>query len=171
MENFDFKNQIIDRDSMSDEVHLVEASTGIRFANFIIDIIGRIAFEFGIGLVLGALALTSENGTESLGEFFAEGESSFSFTGLLFSVFAGIVYYSFFEYFTKGKTLGKILTRTRAVTEYGENLTFGQAVIRSLCRYIPFEPFSFFAASRGWHDTISNTMVIDERESRLPAEY
>jgi len=35
-------------------------------------------------------------------------------------------------------------------------------VIRSLCRFIPLEAFSFlFNDGSGWHDTISSTKVIN----------
>jgi uncharacterized RDD family membrane protein YckC len=172
MEIFDYNNQIIDKDSMGGDVHLVEASTGVRFANFIIDSIGRLAFIYGLGIIIGLIALSNEDLADYLVEVaIEEEETGYAMADIVFSFIAGLFYYLLFEYFTKGKTLGKILTRTRAVTEEGENLTFGQTLIRTLCRLIPFEPFSFFAASRGWHDTISRTMVIDERESKLPVQY
>jgi uncharacterized RDD family membrane protein YckC len=38
-------------------------------------------------------------------------------------------------------------------------------VIRTLCRFIPFEPFSFLGATpRGWHDTYSDTYVIKKKK-------
>ena len=71
-------------------------------------------------------------------------------------------YYIIMEYVFKGKTFGKLLTKTRAVTEYGERMDLGTIMVRSLCRLIPFEAFSFLGeeGTKGWHDTISKTKVI-----------
>jgi hypothetical protein len=67
-----------------------------------------------------------------------------------------------------GRTLGKMITGTRAVNEDGTKLTFGRALGRTLCRYIPFEAFSFLGGNgrpRGWHDRISRTKVISIKKS------
>jgi len=76
------------------------------------------------------------------------------------------LYYSLLETFLKGKSIGKFVTQTRAVREDGSELDFRTALIRSLCRVVPFEPFSFLGDSNsGWHDNWSKTMVIDETKS------
>jgi uncharacterized RDD family membrane protein YckC len=31
---------------------------------------------------------------------------------------------------------------------------------RTLCRFIPFEIFTFLGSKRGWHDVFSNTYVV-----------
>lgn len=72
-----------------------------------------------------------------------------------------------------GRTLGKLITGTKAVSEDGSELTFGQAVGRTLCRFIPFEAFSFLGGDgkpRGWHDTIPKTKVISVRRKRPSTE-
>ena len=59
---------------------------------------------------------------------------------------------------------GKFLTGTKVVNESGGKPTFGQILGRSLCRFIPFEAFSFLFgdSSRvvGWHDKFSGTLVV-----------
>lgn len=70
-----------------------------------------------------------------------------------------IAYYTVFEYFAKGRTLGKMATGTVAVRADGSNLTFKDAFLRTLCRFIPFEIFSAFGY-RPWHDSLTNTLVI-----------
>jgi hypothetical protein len=40
-------------------------------------------------------------------------------------------------------------------------LTFKDALLRSLCRLIPFEVFSGFGVP--WHDSLTNTMVVKKR--------
>ncbi|WP_158237856.1 RDD family protein [Emticicia sp. TH156] len=57
-------------------------------------------------------------------------------------------------------TVGKVITKSTIVNADGEFISMGNAFIRTLCRYIPFEPFSFLIGSRGWHDSVSNTSVV-----------
>jgi uncharacterized RDD family membrane protein YckC len=58
-----------------------------------------------------------------------------------------------------GADAGKLLFGTFVVSASGAKPAFGQIVKRTLCRYIPFEPFSFFGET-GWHDSISKTRVV-----------
>ncbi|WP_462319563.1 hypothetical protein [Marinilabilia sp.] len=47
------------------------------------------------------------------------------------------------------------------VTETGESPGFRTILIRSLCRFIPFDALSFLGGEEsGWHDRISGTRVI-----------
>jgi len=81
-----------------------------------------------------------------------------------------LVYYLPQEAFS-GRTLGKLITGTKAVNQDGTELSFGQALGRTLCRFIPFEAFSFFGENgrpKGWHDRIPNTMVISVRRTYYP---
>jgi len=76
--------------------------------------------------------------------------------------FLFLIYFVFPEKFS-GKTLGKLITGTKAESEDGAKLTFGQALVRTLCRFIPFEIFSFFGGNGrpiGLHDKIPKTKVI-----------
>jgi uncharacterized RDD family membrane protein YckC len=71
-----------------------------------------------------------------------------------------IGYYLFFEG-TFGATPGKMITKTRVVRFDGDKPRFGQIVGRTLSRFVPFEPFSFFSNnSQGWHDRWSGTRVV-----------
>ncbi len=47
--------------------------------------------------------------------------------------------YTLLEGAAKGKTLGKLITGTRALKIDGSNLTWKDAFLRSLCRIVPFE--------------------------------
>ncbi len=72
-----------------------------------------------------------------------------------------MIYYSFFEGFT-GRSLGKFFTKTKVVTEEGERPDFKTVVVRSLCRHIPFNAFSFLSSDGiGWHDKFSGTRVVE----------
>ena len=83
---------------------------------------------------------------------------------ILLSYLLYFSYYLVFESLT-GRTIGKLITGTRVVSEHGGKPTFKQFLYRSLCRLIPFEPLSFFGSKGyGWHDSIPNTYVIDIRK-------
>lgn len=84
---------------------------------------------------------------------------------LLFSYMLGIInwllYYTICEKAFKGHTLGKLVTGTRAIRNDGQELTFKDALLRSLSRLVPFEAFSGFGTP--WHDKWTNTTVIKTR--------
>ncbi len=130
------------------------ASQGQRFTNYIIDYI----FLIGLGALIGAAVGLI------LGQWAPEYLESFYDTNRLvdyiygFSI--GIIYYSFLEGFT-GRSIGKFFTKTKVVTEQGEKPDFGTIVVRSMCRYIPFNQISFLSAKEtGWHDKFSKTRVV-----------
>jgi len=77
-----------------------------------------------------------------------------------------VAYYTLFEFFAKGRTLGKMATGTVAVKEDGSRLTFKDALLRTLCRFIPFEVFSAFGY-RPWHDSLTKTLVIKKPKKVL----
>ena len=58
-----------------------------------------------------------------------------------------------------GTTLGKLICGYTVIDEQANKISFGKAMLRTICRYIPFEQFSCFA-ERGWHDTLSKTYVV-----------
>jgi uncharacterized RDD family membrane protein YckC len=62
------------------------------------------------------------------------------------------------------KTLGKFLTGSIVVNEWGENPDFKTVLLRTVIRVLPWEPFSFFSDDRGWHDRWTNTFVINRNE-------
>ena len=73
----------------------------------------------------------------------------------------GTIYYSIFEGLT-GRSVGKLITKTKVVNEEGEKASFDSIIRRSLCRYIPFEALSFLGSDAiGWHDTLSKTRVVE----------
>jgi uncharacterized RDD family membrane protein YckC len=138
------------------EIHLVPVSAGIRFLNFLIDYIIVVVLLSGIFIVIAASALTEAaiNASASTDEVYGG-----LFAQYLLGALSIVAYYTLFEVATKGRSLGKLITGTVAVKDDGTTLTFKDALLRSLCRLIPFEPFSAFGG-RPWHDTITHTMVI-----------
>jgi len=138
------------------------ASKDKRLANYFIDLIGYFILSGLVGMVIGLLAISTGNEI-----VFLEGGDRTTIESRLIEWLWGMIivvlYYTVLEYFFKGKTLGKLITKTRAVTLENERLDFQTAFIRSLCRVIPFEAFSFIGEdSNGWHDSISKTKVIED---------
>jgi uncharacterized RDD family membrane protein YckC len=71
------------------------------------------------------------------------------------------LYYFLFEN-GRGITIGKLITNTRVVHESGRRATTKEIFIRTLCRLIPFDAFSYLGDGVGWHDTLSHTRVISK---------
>lgn len=134
------------------EKHYDLATKGQRFANYIIDQIGT-----------GVLGLLSGFGLAVGDDLVGTGSSAETILSYLIGFIIGLIYFSALEHFT-GKTLGKMITKTKVLTESGEKPSFMNILGRTLCRFIPFEPFSFLFGDdpKGWHDTISKTIVVQE---------
>ncbi|MBG6130739.1 putative RDD family membrane protein YckC [Aquimarina sp. EL_43] len=127
-----------------------EASQGKRFTNYILDSICILVFGFMFGVVVAFIFPSMLSILET--------DSRIIDYGLGFIL--GMIYYSFFE-ITTGRTIGKLITGTKVVDEYGNNPDIQTILVRSLCRYIPFNAFSFLGDGSGWHDTLSKTKVIE----------
>lgn len=130
------------------------ASQGQRFANYLIDFICMLIFMVIFSFMLGiVLALVEPS---SLVIF----EQENKFLEYAIGFIAGTLYYSTLEGIS-GQSIGKALTRTKVVTETGEKPDFGTILLRTICRHIPFEAFSFLSSDPiGWHDSISKTRVV-----------
>lgn len=136
-----------------------KASQGQRFLNFLIDnVIIRIALTYVTGLGLGYfLAFMTPGFAATL----SENSTSLYLISLMVVLLDYLFYYTLFESIFKGKTLGKLITGTKAVSLDGEDLSFKKAFLRSACRMIPLEAFSGFGTP--WHDSFTDTMVIKSR--------
>jgi len=127
------------------------AGKGRRFTTCVIDYLGFYVFAALVGIVVG-LAFGQE-GLNTLKKV------PDALLGL--SIF--FIYYLFFEGIW-ARTPGKWLLGTVVVNESGLRPSFGQVLGRTACRFIPFEPFSFFG-TLGWHDSIPKTRVVRTRRS------
>ncbi|WP_224999370.1 RDD family protein [Cesiribacter sp. SM1] len=142
---------------------LVPASGGKRFANFVIDYIAALVFVMIISASIGVFV-------SLLG--FDVFEEEYPLVENLLGFFWYFGYYIFFEYALNGRTIGKMITRTRVLDEKGGKPGFGQVVGRTFARMIPFEAFSFLGdSSIGWHDSLPGTLVIDEKKSVLRSDW
>ena len=127
------------------------ASRAQRFVNMLIDAVGYVL----VGIViLAGLLLVDESFEERL-------DSANEY--LLTIVFMTLYYLPLEALF--GRTLGKLVTGTRTVSDTGGPPSFGQILGRTVARFIPFEAFTFLSGDRpvGLHDRASGTRVIRVR--------
>lgn len=143
------------------DLELPLASVGQRFVNYVVDVFFSFLFFL---IVLSFFALIS-TWSESFDQFFNE-LFEIPFSSSIFFMLSLIVYFIFFEGLF-GFTPGKLFTKTEVVDIYGNKLSFGKLFIRSICRFIPFENFSFFSNNAvGWHDLFSKSRVIQVTRTR-----
>ena len=120
-----------------------DLSVGLRLVNFIID---TIFYYKIVPILLDSIMPDQSNPIVAL-----------------IYIFSFPLYYILCEYLFQ-KTVGKIFTQSLVVNEYGEKPDFKTIVVRTVIRFIPFEPFSFFSSSRGWHDRWTKTFVMRKEE-------
>lgn len=131
------------------------AGIGQRIVNYLIDVIVFYIVIIIIGAIMGVAFASS----------FAEGgDDSAGFVGITYLV----VFAVFFGYYIlleggKGKTLGKMVTKTKVVMNDGSPVSHSKAFIRTLCRLVPFEFLSVFGGGQMWHDKWTDTMVVKDK--------
>lgn len=151
MEN-SFSTSNPQEDLLSDDlmVNVQQASVGKRFANHLVDMI----VFFVVAIIILALLI---------GMHVMDADANELQIRLLYFVFYGL-WQGTLEAIFKGKTLGKVFTRTRAVNEDGSRISIKTAYLRGLSRLVPFEAFSAFGGYP-WHDRWTQTYVIDQTRS------
>ncbi|MFN3755965.1 MAG: RDD family protein [Flavobacterium sp.] len=138
------------------------ASHGKRFANFVVDYIMHFVISFIIGIALALLSFFFDISEPLIwvSEMNQMGE-------IMLGAMIILMYYLLMESIT-GRTIGKYITGTKILKEDGSELTPQDVFIRTLCRFIPFEAFSFLGTPpRGWHDSLSKTVVVDVKKYEI----
>lgn len=131
-------------------------SQGVRFGYFLIDVVFFYIITFIIGILIGIIVVATGNVDELRPD-----------SGLI-KFLDKMGYLIFFLYYAiseglGGTTLGKLICGYTVIDEYANKVSFQKALLRTVCRYIPFEAFSCFG-ERGWHDTLSKTYVVKRSE-------
>jgi uncharacterized RDD family membrane protein YckC len=139
------------------EFNPVLASTGKRFLNYLIDLIVFYAIMFLLGMLLATQIYEWRLETD---------ETTATLKLELIAIFIMLLYYLLCEAFSKGRTIGKFVTGTKVVNEDGTDITINTALLRTLCRLVPFEPLSTFGG-RPWHDKWTRTYVIDVKQTAV----
>lgn len=133
-----------------------KASLGLRFANYIIDVICYYLFIFIIIFIVSFFARIFES--DLLIGFlvdFMNGKSTF-YISIYLILF---LYYYTSELFMNGRTIGKYVTGIKAVTILGGKLNTSDLLKRTFSRLVPFDGLSFLGTN-GWHDSWSDTRVV-----------
>ncbi|MBS1528882.1 MAG: RDD family protein [Bacteroidetes bacterium] len=134
-------------------MELEAVSKGIRSLNYILDMLFvRLALMRMIIVPLLDKAFPS----------LFTSRADFSWLYLAISIVIYFLYY-FVSEATTGMTVGKLLTQTIVVTDYGERPTTRTFLFRTLWRFVPFEVLSWFAYA-GWHDTQTGTTVVSKSQ-------
>jgi uncharacterized RDD family membrane protein YckC len=146
---FDYPQVLLD-------VEALRASTGKRFANYIIDtlIVYALVFMTAFGMAV-FLEIVFPGYLETVDE----DSGGFTLFSYLFALTVFGSYYAFMEGIF-GLTIGKLITGTRVVNQEGRLPSFSAILLRTLSRFVPLEPFSFLGSSRGWHDRWTDTWVV-----------
>jgi uncharacterized RDD family membrane protein YckC len=133
---------------------MVDAGRWRRFFNWVLDYVATMVC---VMVVAFCAALVGGDDTVAWLEGIGPWQERLLSIGIM------LVYYIVMEGLF-GLTVGKLVTGTRVVDEAGGPPTFRQAVLRSLSRLIPFEPFSLLFSDdgkvRGWHDSLPRTRVV-----------
>lgn len=132
------------------------ASSGKRFLNRLIDTASYVI----IALIFINSGL--------FGEGLQNTDSSLEFA--IIEIPFLILYYLLFESLFHA-TPGKFITNCIVVNDSGKRAPFSQILGRTFCRLIPFDAFTFFGdPSRGWHDSIPNTYVVEAIDADTQSE-
>jgi uncharacterized RDD family membrane protein YckC len=135
----------------------------LRLGASLLDLLALVIYEVIIGMIFG-VTFNSKIGNESI------------FTVLSFFIFTFpfLLYSPIFEYFTNGKSLGKMICGIRVVHVNGENAGFKEYFTRWLFRvpdlwmsggFIALFFSSTSETSQRLGDMMANTLVINSRTS------
>ena len=143
------------------ETNIVRANGGKRFLNYIIDLVLFYALAIGLGVLIVLLSPSSM-------EWIDNEPSGFNFADRIITLVLYAIYMFAVEAIFKGKSLGKLITGTRAVNLDGSAISISTALSRGFSRAVPFCVFSALGnPCIPWQDKWTDTMVIDEKQSGL----
>jgi uncharacterized RDD family membrane protein YckC len=137
------------------------ATSGKRFINWLVDKIISYLLVLGLVIVIGVGLELSDSGSTA---YFAALEDVNPILDRLLTLLLSLPYFMIMELLT-GKTIGKLLTGTVVVDRYGNKPQNSDMIKRNFARLIPFDALSFLGSiPRGWHDSLSDTYVVEEKE-------
>ena len=137
----------------------VRASSGKRFLNYLIDVLFFYLLFFVFGIMI---ALISPGSVDRL----ADESSGFGLIDRVVTLIVYAIYMSLVETIFKGKSLGKLITQTRALNLDGTRISPKTAFARGFSRAVPFCVFSALGTPCDpWQDRWTDTMVVDEKQT------
>jgi uncharacterized RDD family membrane protein YckC len=139
---------------LEQEYQYEDASTGLRLANYLIDLV-TYYISFITLFTVVVLATQSPAMVTWIDELPP-------FVDNLIGMVIYAIFMSLIEGFSKGRSLGKLITGTQAVRWDNQPFSWGNAIGRSFSRIVPLEFLSALWGSP-WHDTWTNTRVVKMR--------
>jgi uncharacterized RDD family membrane protein YckC len=134
------------------------ASAGKRLANYLIDLVLFYIVLFILGFILAMLS-------PAFAGILINESSGFGLLDRLITLLLYAVYMSAVEALFHGKSLGKLITKTKAVNLDGSQISAAIAFERGFSRAVPFCVFSALGnPCDPWQDRWTNTMVINEKK-------
>ena len=140
------KENLIAKDVKQKEFDSRIVRSYIRFYHFIIDSIAILFFVF---ILLKVLDIFIDSPTKMITNIIVSFISLITF----------FTYYIVLEYKYK-KTIAKFITKTKVVKDNNQILKLTDILIRTICRLIPFDRFSYLFSKRGIHDYLSQTDIV-----------
>lgn len=145
---------------MSNSTYILDdkllASSGARFLNYILDLlfffIVFMMIIFFLGILIGLGFTDLGIWMDNLGDF------GWNIIAIVISLTYYLVMEGLFA-----RSIAKFITGTVVVDENGQKPDFATIFKRSLCRFIPFDALTFLGGSRGWHDSLSHTYVVNKK--------
>lgn len=135
------------------DLEYCRVGSGKRLANYIIDMIAFYMMIFFLSLIIELVF------PGSVSEWDIDGITDRIITIILYGLVMFVIEAAF-----QGKSLGKLITRTRAVNINGKAPSFSQLLKRNFVRAVPFNAFSALGSPCvPWHDRWSDTYVVDEK--------
>jgi uncharacterized RDD family membrane protein YckC len=134
--------------------NMVRANVGKRFLNYLIDLASFYLLVFVLGFVAASFFPSFLYDLENINPIVSM---------VLFGLYMGSI-----EALSKGRSLGKLVTGTKAVYEDGGIISAQTAFARGACRIVPFNQLSAFGdPPNPWHDKWNSTYVIDLKKSMM----
>lgn len=135
---------------------LTRATSGQRLANYFIDLVTFYIFMYFFSYVIVEVNM-------DLAIIMYGGEDVW-LARLIYLLFYGM-YMGLIETIFKGRSLGKLITGTVAVYNDGSRISGQTALLRGLCRAVPFNAFSGLGEfCNPWHDRWSKTFVVNFKD-------
>ena len=143
------KEEIVLESMKNETMNNGTVSSMIRFIHMIVDFISFFLIAFILSIILDLFLQFQD-------------QAMISTVGFLLFVVSYFSYYIILEY-KYNKTLGKLLTKTVVTRRDGKQPILSDIITRTFCRLIPFDQVSFIFTKNGFHDYLSNTTVIKEK--------
>jgi len=150
-ENLKLKTEETQRNQKITDVNKTVARSTIRGLNFVIDLIAVLCIH-----ILIVFIIKHTTNIVSTREIILVNR---------ISLFSAFIFYFIVSESIYQKTIGKLLTNTKVVNLDGEKPNFMNIIIRTFSRLIPFDGISYLYSISGFHDKISKTIVVKDKNT------